>query len=121
MNYGLAYVDGGWTKTANGRIRRATSIVDKAARLLAPLWGAVWSEPERGNAPWPRGVDALDVIIEDRIRFLWAPMMRRGEMKDLTIVVGDDPNNAKRRRALCRFTDGENRVHELPVFVRVAG
>lgn len=107
---------------AHGQLKFAASPADKMRRLLSPLWGPVWCEAWRGNAPWPRGVDALDVIIADRIVHLLSPMVDSGEISDVTVrVLGAEPapDGSKRRRAAVGCKDEQRRTQELSVFVRI--
>ncbi len=119
MSYSFAYVNGGWGLTGHGQIQRATSVVDKVRRVLRPLWGAVWSAPDRGNAPTPKGlVDSLGVMIADRVFFLLEPLLRRGEISNLTVDVAET-SDAKRRRVQITFLDENKKPHSLSEFVRV--
>ncbi len=117
--FGLAYVGGGWAATATGQIRRATSICDKVARLLQPMWGAVRGEYYRGNARQTQAVDALAVIQTDRIRLLLEPLVRAGEISGLEVEVAAHSSSQKRRSATIRFVDTDGHVQQLSGYVRV--
>lgn len=126
MNYGFAYSTtgtsdgrGGWAQAANGQIQRAGSIEDKVRRLLRPLWGAVWSEPERGNARQTKAVDALNVIIADRARLVLNPLIAGSEISELSVEVVAHPTNAQRRAVRIEFRDSQRQPHKLTLFVRV--
>jgi hypothetical protein len=119
QNFGFAYIDDGWAPDAIGQIRRATSICDKMRRLLQPMWGAVRGEYYRGNARAPRAVDALSVIVADRLRLLLTPLIRTGEIDQLDIQAAANPTNPKRRRAQISFVDRDGHVQQLSGFVRV--
>ncbi|MDP8224501.1 MAG: hypothetical protein P9L99_14165 [Candidatus Lernaella stagnicola] len=119
MTYGFAYFGAGWRVSPAGQIQRATSIVDKARRLLRPLWGPVWSDPERGDPPRPpKSVDAIDVIVGDRAFELLLPMVRRGEISGLDVQVLETTNR-KRRHVKIFFLDEHKKPHVLSEFVRL--
>lgn len=118
-NTHLAHVNGGWGLDAHGRIVRGT-IVDRVRRLLRPLWGPVWCEPGRGDAPWPRQTDAIAVIVEDRIRYVLAPLVAGREIASLAVTVEtDSATPGSRARARIAFVDAMRRPHQLSEFVRL--
>ena len=120
MSDGFAYdAAAGWTITETGQIARAASIVDKARRLLRPLFGPVRGETWRGNVAWPRGVDSLDVIIADRIRYLLTPMLTAGELSSVEIEVVDHPTQPKRKAAALILYDTNKKPHRLTEPVRI--
>lgn len=114
----LAYINGGWALTAHGRIVRGT-IADRVRRLLRPLWGPVWCEPLRGDAPWPRQTDAIGVIVEDRIRYVLAPLVAAREIASLVVTIETDSAAPKRALARITFVDAMRRPHQLSEFVRL--
>ena len=126
MNYGFAakiYADGfgrGWDPAAPGRMfLRATSVRDEVARALRPLWGGVWNEPQRGNAPAPgKMVDAIAAIATDRIALLLRPFVTASQIANVTITIGA-PTHGNRLPASITFQDSGKKQYTLTVWVPV--